>query len=205
MAPHCEEWTSGPRTSGRGRWQGSVYQTTPTPVLATFAPLFRSSVAQGAFGTLSSCQSELATYAAAPPDWYPANFLAAAAGTALGVIYVEDDDCGQCCAFEQRQQGHVQISNLEGLGEFIQEEPIVLFLADQYLADVADCSDALRSSESGSASDEAEENQWSAMLEFCFHFVVAPSLAACPHSVAMMSARACLHATCSTARARTSV
>ena len=37
--------------------------------------------------------------------------------------------------------------------------------------------------------DEAEQNQWNAMLEMCFHDVVAPRflLAAGPHSVATLS------------------
>ena len=100
------------------------------------------------------------------------------ASAALCVIYVGEDEWRWCWP---RQECYVMLANLEGTGEFI-------LLADQDLTDVADLSDALRSSKSGS--DEAEQNQWIATLELCFHFAVAPRfiLAAGPHSVAALSA-----------------
>ena len=70
------------------------------------------------------------------------------------VSIYEDDVWSWCCGFDQRQEGYVQISNLEGSrgsGEFIFEEPIVPALVDD--------SDALRS-QSVSGSDEAEQNQY---------------------------------------------
>ena len=60
---------------------------------------------------------------------------------------------GRCGALRDLRRGR----RLEG------EEPAVPVLADQSLADVADCSAALRSSVIGS--DEAEQNQWNAMLD----------------------------------------
>ena len=82
--------------------------------------------------------------AAVLQGWDPANFLVAEAQTALCVIYVEDDDWDWCCAFRQRQVGHVLFSQLEGQGEFILEEPVVPVLLNQDLVDVAEVSDALR-------------------------------------------------------------
>ena len=52
---------------------------------------------------------------------------------------------------------------LEGLGEFILEEPTVPVLANQ---------DDARSSEIGSCIHAGEQSQWNDMLELCFHTVV---------------------------------
>ena len=110
---------------------------------------------------------------AAPQGWHPANFLSATYGTALCLVHarLEDDVWGWCAAFQQRQVSYVTISKLGGTGEFILEEPVV-------------------PAESGSDWGEAKQDQWSEMLELCFHYVVAPTLilAAGPNSDARLAA-----------------
>ena len=55
------------------------------------------------------------------------------------------------------------------------QEPIVPFLTDRNLAAVADLP-SLGSSWEDSEYGDAEQNQWNAMLELCFHSFVAPRL-----------------------------
>ena len=113
---------------------------------------------------MSPCQPELASvhgwcgYRGAAG---PTNFLAAAAGTALCMVCVESDEWGWCSAFEQTRERATCGPPTWRAGEFILEDPIVPVVTDQNLAEVADCS-GVRSSESGSGSENAEQNQWNA-------------------------------------------
>ena len=65
------------------------------------------------------------------------------------------------------------LCQLQELGESILEL-VAPALLKQDLVDAAVFSGALRSSEGDS--DLAEQNRWSAMLQLCFHFIVAPHL-----------------------------
>ena len=96
---------------------------------------------------------------AAPQGWHPTNFLADPAAT---------DEWDWCFAFERRQQGHVQLSDLEGTDEFVSDEPSETTLfAGQDLAEVVDYAGAVRLGSSESGADAQEQNQWDAMLDCC--------------------------------------
>ena len=88
----------------------------------------------------------------------------------------------------QRKKGSARLSDLEGTGEFILDEPETTALTAQDLAKV-DCARSQRAGSSESGSD-AEQHRWNALLEMCFHYVVAPRLllTAGPCSVATLSA-----------------
>ena len=67
----------------------------------------------------------------APSGWDAANFLVAEARTALCLIH-------RCYAFDQRQEGFVQLNLLEGTDKFtlkeaVFQEPIVPVLVDRDL------------------------------------------------------------------------
>ena len=121
--------------------------------------------------------------AAVLQGWDPANFLVAEAQTALCVIYVEDDDWDWCCAFRQRQVGHVLFSQLEGSGRVHLGRARRSSPAEPRLGGRG--GSLRRAAKVRRGSDVVEQNQWNAMLELCFHDVVAPKfiLAAGPRCV----------------------
>ena len=121
--------------------------------------------------------------AAVLQGWDRANFLVAEAQTALCVIYVEDDDWDLCCTFRQRQVGHVLFSQLEGSGRVHLGRAHRSSPAEPRLGGRG--GSLRRAAKVGRGSDVVEQNQWNAMLELCFHDVVAPKfiLAAGPRCV----------------------